>query len=87
MSSFTPKKTKPSPSEMFTPEQVSAHEKDEWLIIDDCVYDLKSFDHPGGVQFSHGQDSSKLFHETHSEEHLRKLDAFRVGGIKKKSSL
>lgn len=66
----------------YTIEEVSKHNKlgDGWMIINDNVYDVSEFNHPGGpiMKIGLGKDATELFynknvrHSSHAKNLLKK---------------
>ena len=81
------KSAAPSAAEQSTaPERICSlsHLKPDEVCIDGVIYDLNSFDHPGGVsiQIFGGNDVTvqyKMIHPYHTEKHLAKMK--RVGKV------
>lgn len=70
---------------VFTLEEVSKHntKEDCYIIIDNNVYDMSKFDHPGGkIIFNYaGKDASKIFHEMHNSKILKKFKKKIIGEV------
>jgi cytochrome b involved in lipid metabolism len=74
----------------FTLEEVRKHTSTEtgvWIIMDDHVYDVTSFQkHPGQFDIlllNAGKDASKEFNGIHSEKARKMREKFLIGRLRK----
>ena len=69
--------------------EVNKHseEGDLWLVLDDLVYDVSEYDHPGGMDvfkdyFGGKGDAMEEFEEQgHSKTAYKQLDKLRIGKL------
>ena len=88
-SSTAPSKVDPNVNEQFTYEEVAKHatEDDLWLVLDNQVYDMSKYLHPGGYQvlkdFAGGQaDAMEQFVSTgHSKKAIAKMKQLHIGSV------
>ena len=70
---------------IFTLEEVKNHntKEDCFIIINNNVYDMSNFNHPGGsIIFTYaGKDATEIFHEMHNKKVLRKYKGKIVGTL------
>ena len=70
---------------VFTLKEVSTHNSKEdcFIIIDNNVYDMSNFSHPGGkIIFNYaGKDATKIFKEMHNRRIIKKFQKNIVGII------
>lgn len=70
---------------VFTINDVSKHntKEDCYIIIDNNVYDMSNFSHPGGpIIFNYaGKDATKIFKEMHNPRIIKKFKKNIVGII------
>ncbi|KAL4895619.1 cytochrome b5-like heme/steroid binding domain-containing protein [Aspergillus ambiguus] len=67
----------------YSKNEISRHttDGDMWVIIDNAVYDLSSFQelHPGGKKMA-GTDATKKYHKYHSEKAMTRYgNDLRIG--------
>eukprot|EP01091_Cochliopodium_minus_P014404 TRINITY_DN4884_c0_g1_i1.p1 TRINITY_DN4884_c0_g1~~TRINITY_DN4884_c0_g1_i1.p1 ORF type:complete len:128 (-),score=41.55 TRINITY_DN4884_c0_g1_i1:46-429(-) len=64
---------------VITAEEVGKHNKegDAWVIINNIVYDVSKFDHPGGLELIKpyfGQNMTEAFLENHQLDLLKGIE-------------
>ena len=74
----------------YTLEEVSLHNKkgDAWMIIDDKVYNVSNFHHPGGyiIKKGYGIDATSYFYHPnvkHSSYAKKLLKKYYIGNLRK----
>jgi cytochrome b involved in lipid metabolism len=74
---------------VYTLSEVAKHNKfnDGWLIINNKVYDVSNFNHPGGdiIRIGLGKDATHLFYNKyvrHSSRAKNLLKNYLIGTIK-----
>lgn len=72
---------------IFTLEEVAKHntKSDCYIIIDNNVYDMSDFKHPGGpIIFNYaGKDATVIFKEMHNPRIIKKFKRNIIGTIAK----
>ncbi len=70
--------------------EVNKHNKihDAWIVINEKVYDVSNFKHPGGdiISISYGMDATSNFYNKyvrHSPKARKLLKQFLIGKLKK----
>ena len=70
---------------IFTIEEVQKHniKEDCYIIIDQYVYNMSNFNHPGGkIIFDYaGKNATVIFHQLHNKKILKKFKKMIVGTI------
>tara|TARA_B110000208_G_C11721475_1_gene413000 strand:- start:311 stop:547 length:237 start_codon:yes stop_codon:yes gene_type:complete len=75
----------------FTLEEISKHNtlEDCYIIIDNNVYDMSNFSHPGGPIILNyaGIDATKIFKEIHNPHIIKKFKKNIIGLVINNSKL
>jgi hypothetical protein len=72
----TPDNTEPDPAcllRLITMEEIEQHVDDRWVLIYNRVYDLSTYDHPGGnffIRQAAGTDATAFFETEHEKDIL-----------------
>jgi cytochrome b involved in lipid metabolism len=72
----TPDNTEPDPAcllRLITMEEIEQHVDDRWVLIYNRVYDLSTYDHPGGnffIRKAAGTDATAFFETEHEKDIL-----------------